>query len=56
MNRDKLVQLRVTAAEHKAWDAAAKAAGLKLSEWIRRRVQGDMVIEAPAPPKTKKGR
>jgi uncharacterized protein (DUF1778 family) len=32
----KTVQIRATRAERKAWAAAAEAAGLTLSEWIRR--------------------
>ena len=33
------VEIRLTAAERKAWERAATAAGLSLSEWIRRRCE-----------------
>lgn len=52
MNRDVVVRLMLTKAERVAWQQAANAAGLKLSEWIRRRVQGETKIEAPPPPVT----
>ena len=52
--RNILVRLLLTEGEREAWQAAADAAGLKLSEWIRRRVQGTVTIEAPPPPR--KGR
>jgi hypothetical protein len=51
VNRDKVVQLRLSALERKAWDTAAKAAGLKLSDWIRRRVNGETTIVVPPAPK-----
>ncbi len=52
VNRDVVVRVLLTKDERDAWQAAADKAGLKLSEWIRRRVQGDVVVkvEAPEPP------
>lgn len=58
VSRDFVVRLRLSPAEHAAWTAAAKKAEITMSEWIRRRVQGTTVIEAPAAPvvkSTKKG-
>lgn len=59
MGKSKVINLRIAPEEHAAWDAAAEAAGLKLSEWIRRRCNGTTTIEAPPPaaaPKPKKKR
>ena len=44
------IQLRISDDEGKAWRAAAKSAGLELSEWIRRRCNGAQVIELELPP------
>jgi hypothetical protein len=49
-NRDIVIPVRLTKTEHAAWLAAAEAAGLKLSEYIRRRVNGETAIAVPAAP------
>lgn len=51
ITRDLFVRLRMTEAEKAAWEQAADAAGLALSEWIRRRVNGGIVEVPPAPAK-----
>ena len=43
VNRDDLVQVRISKAERKTWETAAKSAGLKLSDWIRRQCNGSEV-------------
>jgi hypothetical protein len=55
VNRDVQTKIMLTRAERDAWQRAADKAGFKLSEWIRRRVQGDVVlhVEAPEPPQLK---
>lgn len=50
VNRDVVIRLRLTPVERDAWNTAAKKAGLKLSEWIRRRCQGEVTIVPPPPP------
>lgn len=50
VNRDEVVKLLLTKTERAAWEAAADAAGLKLSEWIRRRVNGTQTVTTEAPP------
>jgi len=59
--KDATFLLRLSADELAAWRAAADAAGLKLSEWVRRRCNGVQRIEAqtiepPPPPKAKRAR
>lgn len=46
VKRDQVLQIRLSIEERAAWDAAAKAAELDLSEWIRRRCNGTTTIEA----------
>lgn len=36
MNRTKTIQVRITAADKKAWSTRAKLEGRTLSNWIRR--------------------
>jgi hypothetical protein len=37
MKRGKTIKLRLRAEEYSAWEGKARAAGMTLSEWIRRR-------------------
>jgi hypothetical protein len=37
MKRGKTIKLRLTGEEYSAWEGKARAAGMTLSEWIRRR-------------------
>ncbi len=60
VTRDKVVQVRLSTEERDSWRAAAAAAGLEMSEWIRRRVSGVAITIAvpppPVPAKRKKAR
>ena len=58
VDRKVIVTLRLTAAERDAWDAAAKRAGLTLSDWIRLRCQGPQAVPDAAivKPTTKRRR
>ena len=53
VNKTTVISLRVSDVEAKAWEASAKRAGIRLSEYIRRRVNGETTIEVPPPPKKK---
>lgn len=44
-----MIRIRVSEKERKAWDDAADKDDLKLSEWIRRRCNGQTVVDAAAP-------
>lgn len=46
-----MVTLRISKAEHVAWDAAAARDDISLAEWIRRRVGGSKL--AVTPPRAK---
>ena len=52
MSKPIIVRLFVSREERASWQAAADAAEIALSEYIRRRVNGNMTvtIEAPPPP------
>ncbi len=52
VTRDKVVQVRLSAEERDSWRAAAEAARLEMSEWIRRRVSGVAITIAVPPPPT----
>lgn len=43
-----MIKIRLSPVEASAWKAAAKAANLTVSEWVRRRVVG--VVQAVPPP------
>ena len=46
-----VLSIRVEPHERTAWQAAAKAAGIALADWIRLRVNGKAdVLEVPPPP------
>ena len=49
MPKDVRLDLRISEDEHAAWKMAADEAGLKLSEWIRRRCNGIQMVAAPPP-------
>jgi hypothetical protein len=59
MNRDVTIKIRLTAVEHAAWLAAADRDEMTLSQWIRRRCNGQSALApelgAAQKPRAKKG-
>ena len=58
LNRDKVIQLRVTEEEQTRYKAAAASENLGLSEWIRKRCEGrtEAPVASQGHPDTKRGR
>lgn len=54
VTREARVEIRLTEQELESWKTAADAAGLALSEWIRRRCSGERLIEPPPAPSAPK--
>lgn len=54
MDKDVMLTLRLSKAEHKAWKEAAEVEQVSLAAWIRRRCNG-LSTTAPVVKPTKKG-
>lgn len=46
--RDTTIKLRLSTDEHEAWQAAALASGLTLSDWVRQRCNGPAALPPAA--------